>query len=74
MQRSVGDRIHCALGEPEPTTDNRIARTRSAAHRKGGDFELTTLLAGAATLPALFADLLEALIRAFDALSAAVTV
>jgi hypothetical protein len=48
------------------------ARTRSAAHRKGGDFNLVTLLACAADLPALFADLLGRLIRDFDGLSAAV--
>lgn len=48
-------------------------RTRSAAHRKGGDFELTTLLAGAADLPSLFTDLLERLIQDFDALSGALT-
>ena len=49
------------------------ARTRSAAHRKGGDFDPTTLLAGAADLPALFSDFLESLVRDFDAVAAAVS-
>jgi hypothetical protein len=48
------------------------ARTRSAAHRKGGDFDLAILLAGAPDLPALFNDLLDHLITDFDALVAAV--
>jgi hypothetical protein len=45
------------------------ARTRSAAHKKGGDFDPLALLDGAADLPTLFADLLEQLIEDFDALA-----
>lgn len=50
------------------------ARTRSAAHRKGSDFNLSVLLDGNADLPTLFNDLLERLIVAFDQLSAAIGV
>lgn len=48
------------------------ARTRSAAHRKGGDFNLAMLLDGSPDLPSLFDGLLERLIGQFDALAAAV--
>ena len=50
------------------------ARTRSAAHRKGSDFDLSVLLDGNADLPTLFNDLLERLIVAFDQLSTAIGV
>jgi sulfur relay (sulfurtransferase) DsrC/TusE family protein len=50
------------------------ARTRSAAHRKGSDFNLPVLLDGNADLPTLFNDLLERLIVAFDQLSTAIGV
>jgi hypothetical protein len=47
------------------------ARTRSGAHRKGSDFDLTILLDGTADLPALIAELLENLIGHYDAVAAA---
>lgn len=46
------------------------ARTRSAAHRKGGDFDLAEMLGDAPDLPALFAALLESLIADFDTIAA----
>lgn len=45
------------------------ARSRSAAHRKGSDFDLAALLDGSTDLPSLFNDLLERLIAAFTGLS-----
>ena len=48
------------------------ARTRSAAHRKGGDFELAVLLDGSPDLPALFTEFLERLIEQFDTFAAVV--
>lgn len=48
------------------------ARSRSAAHRKSSDFDLAVLLDGSSDLPALFNDVLERLIVAFDELTRAV--
>jgi hypothetical protein len=72
------ERLMVQLGTPsEPLCGDlrRVqgARTRSAAHRKGSEFDLATLLSGAPDLPALFADLLERLISDFDTLGATVT-
>ena len=45
------------------------ARTRSGAHRKGGDFDVAILLYGAADLPSLFNELLQNLIQEYSVLS-----
>jgi hypothetical protein len=48
-------------------------RSRAAAHRKGGDFDVTVLLAGAPDLPTRFRRLLADLTTAFHALIAELT-
>jgi hypothetical protein len=49
------------------------ARSRSAAHRKGSDFNEATLLEGAGDLPTAFRDMLSSLRDSFDQLSSRLT-
>jgi hypothetical protein len=50
------------------------ARSKSAAHRKGGKFDRTMLLEGSRTFPERYTAILEALISGFDELSRSVPV
>ena len=69
LERLLDERA--IASEPISSVLRRVqaARTRSAAHRKGSDFDLATMLGDAPDLRALFAELLETLISTFDHLT-----